>query len=107
MRVLILGSKNQTRRGNVDDRTAYAGLLEFCDEPNMFFPGNKKASCNWSPIGSGSDEDNEIHLRYYATDARRARWLADFNYPLPEKQPIPHPRPWIPVWDLRAAAEAE
>lgn len=84
---------------HLDDRAAYRALLEFCDEPNMFFPGSKKACCGWSPIDSGSEEDDEIYLRYYASDETRAEHLTDFNSPVPEKQPIPYPRPWIPVWD--------
>jgi hypothetical protein len=92
---------------HLDDRTAYAALLDFCDEPNMFFPGNKKAACHWSPIGSGSDEENEIYLRYYASEDTRAMWVTDFSCPMPEKQPIPFPRPWIPVWDIFAVAEEE
>ena len=66
---------------------------------HMSFPGSKSAACHWSPIDSGSDEENEIHLRYYADDETRARWRSDFKFPVPEKQAIPFPRPWIPVWD--------
>ena len=54
--------------------------------------------CHWSPIGSGSDEDNEIYMRYHADDSTRERWFADFGEPLPEKQPLRFPRPWIPEW---------
>ena len=84
---------------HLDDRTAYAALLDFCDEPNMFFPGNKRAACHWSPIDTGSDEDDEIYLRYYASDFIRASRLTDFGGPVPEKLPKPFPRPWIPVWN--------
>ena len=84
---------------HLDDRTAYAMLLDFCDQPAMFFPGSKLSSYNWSPIGSGSDEDTEIYLQYYADEETRQSWLIDYGVSLPEKLPIPFPRPWIPVWE--------
>jgi hypothetical protein len=44
-------------------------------------------------IGGGSDEDNEIYLRYYATDEDRAHWQAQFpNDKLPDHEPLPHDR---------------
>lgn len=82
---------------HLSDRELYTELLEFCDEPNMFFPGNKRACCGWSPIGSGEDEDT--YLRYYADDETRKRWVRDFKVILPPKEALPYPRPWIPVWD--------
>jgi hypothetical protein len=45
-----------------------------------------------SPIGSGSDEDSEIYLRYYADDAERAHWEKSFGGPLPPKEPKPYDR---------------
>jgi hypothetical protein len=84
---------------HLDDRAAYAVLLDFCDEPNMFFPGSKTSACHWSPIGSGSEEENEIYLQYYADEDTRARWLTDYGVALPEKKPMPFPRPWIPNFD--------
>jgi hypothetical protein len=84
---------------HLDDRTAYAALLDFCDEPSMFFPGSKATAYHWSPIGSCTDEDTEVYLRYYADDATRARWASDYGCALPAKEPMPHPRPWIPKWN--------
>jgi hypothetical protein len=84
---------------HLDDRTAYADLCAYCDEPNMFFPGNKNSATHYSPIGSGTDEDTEIYLRYYADDETRERWAKDFGDPLPPSELPPYPRPWIPVWE--------
>ena len=45
-----------------------------------------------SPIGGGSDEDNEIYLRYYAGDDDRERWHREFGDPLPPKENPPYDR---------------
>lgn len=81
------------------DRELYTMLLDFCDEPNMFFPGNKNACCGWSALEATGDPDNDLYLRYYACDAMRAQWVRDFKVNLPPKELPPYPRPWIPRWD--------
>ena len=45
-----------------------------------------------SPIGGGSDEDNQIYLRYYANDEDRERWHREFGDPLPPKEKPPYDR---------------
>jgi hypothetical protein len=45
-----------------------------------------------SPIGSGSEEDNEIYLRYYADDEYREQWQRDFSDALPPKEKPPYDR---------------
>lgn len=84
---------------HLDDRAAYQALLDFCDQPNMFFPGNKRSCTHWSGVDCGGDEDDEIYLIYYADEGTRQHWAKDFKVQLPEKKPLPHPRPWIPVWN--------
>ena len=42
-----------------------------------------------SPIGSGSEEDNEIYLRFYADDEYREMWHRDFGAVLPPKEKPP------------------
>lgn len=44
-----------------------------------------------SPIGSGSDEDNDIFLRYYADDADRKMW-GDDGFTIPPHEPPPFDR---------------
>lgn len=44
-------------------------------------------------IGGGSEEDNEIYLRYYATDDERAGWKRDFpHHELPPHEKPPYDR---------------
>jgi hypothetical protein len=45
-----------------------------------------------SPIGSGSEDDNAIYLRYYADDEYREQWHRDFGEPLPPKEKPPYDR---------------
>jgi hypothetical protein len=46
-----------------------------------------------SPIGSGTDEDIAIFLKYYASEKERRRWKADFpGDALPPHCPLPYDR---------------
>jgi len=45
-----------------------------------------------SPIGSGSEKDNAVYLRYYADDETRERWHREFGCPLPAKERLPYDR---------------
>lgn len=45
-----------------------------------------------SPIGGGSEEGNEIYLRYYADDEYREQWHRDFGDVLPPKEKPPYDR---------------
>jgi hypothetical protein len=46
-----------------------------------------------SPIGSGTDEDIAIFLKYYASGKERRRWKADFpGDALPPHCPLPYDR---------------
>src|SRR6266481_10228732 len=46
-----------------------------------------------SPIGSGTDEDVAIFLKYYANEKERRRWKADFpGDALPPHCPLPYDR---------------
>jgi hypothetical protein len=47
---------------------------------------------NLSPIGGGSEEDNQIYLRYYADDEDRTMWQRDFEEKLPAKEKPPYDR---------------
>jgi len=61
-----------------------------------------------SPIGGGSDEDNEIYLRYFADDETRERWHRDFGEILPTKEKRPFDRDrLLPVQDFTVDEEIQ
>ncbi len=44
-------------------------------------------------IGSGGDEDNQLYLTYYASDAERARWKTEFpDEELPPRKELQYKR---------------
>jgi len=58
-------------------------------------PDVHQLGCAWhtSPIGSGSEEDREIYLKYYATEDQRRQWHEQFpDVPLPPREPRPYDR---------------
>lgn len=82
---------------HLTDRELYEGLLEFCDEPNVFFPGMEGAWFHWSPIGECSDEDIDISHRYYSSEESRAYWMKEYpDYEMPPSELPPHYRSWLP-----------
>jgi hypothetical protein len=71
---------------HLSDRELYAWLSEQLNAHVALIAGG---ILHFDVIGSGSDEDNQLYLTYYASDAERARWKADFpdeELP-PRKQP--------------------
>jgi hypothetical protein len=82
---------------HLPDRELYAELLEYCDEPTVCFPGIVNGGMHWSPIGGGTEDDNQVWLRYYASEDDRARHAKEYpSDPIPPSEPIPYPRPWMP-----------
>jgi len=83
---------------HLSDRELYKMLLDYCDEPNVCFPGNPNAAMHWSPIGSWDDEDMEVWLRHYATPEQRTEHaIENPGWSIPPFEPPQHPRPWLPV----------
>jgi hypothetical protein len=44
----------------------------------MDFPPDSGWACHIDFLSSGSDEDNELYLKYYADEDYRERWRADW-----------------------------
>ena len=78
---------------HVSDRELYTWL--WTDGLREETPDLSQLGGAWhtSPIGSGTDEDINIFLKYYASEKERRRWKADFpNDPLPPRCPLPYDR---------------
>ena len=75
---------------HLSDRELYRYLGEALKEETIL-SDDPHSAWHLSPIGSGSDEDNEIYLRYYADDEDRRQWAAD-GTKVPPKEPRPYDR---------------
>ena len=75
---------------HLSDRELYRYLGEALQE-EMFLTDDPNSAWHLSPIGSGSEEDNEIYLRYYADDEERRCWAED-GVTVPPKEPLPFDR---------------
>lgn len=50
-------------------------------------------ACHIDLIGSGSEEDNDIYLKYYADKDDRLLWIKEFpDKPAPRREPLPFDR---------------
>jgi len=50
-------------------------------------------SCHLDVLGSGSDEDTTLRMRYYADENERASWAADFpDFQIPPREKRPFDR---------------
>ncbi len=59
-------------------------------EEAMLFPENPSYAYMIDLTGSGSDEDNQIYLRYYADEEHRKQWALDWpDDPVPEHEEPP------------------
>jgi len=77
---------------HMSDRELYRYLLTDGLLEETILSDNPASAWHLSPIGGGSEEDNEIYLRFYADDEDRARWEKDFREPIPPKEPKPFDR---------------
>jgi hypothetical protein len=75
---------------HLSDRELYRYLAEALQE-EMMLTDDPYSAWHLSPIGSGSEEDNEIYLRYYADEDDRRQWAPDGSK-VPPKEPLPYDR---------------
>lgn len=62
------------------------------DIPHVTDDDAKPRGCAWiDMLGSGSEEDLELYLRYYANDDERAMWAKD-GITVPDREKPPHDR---------------
>ena len=93
---------------HLTDRELYRYLIgDALLEPTIL-PVDPMGTLHVSPIGGGSEEDNRIHLQFYADDEEREEWHGMFGDPLPAKQTPPADRDrFLPTAEMsRAEREA-
>jgi hypothetical protein len=79
---------------HLSDRELYEELWhEVLREENPAMPINENSACHIDLVSSGSEEDNELYLRYYADEEARHRWAQDWpNDAMPEHEAPPYDR---------------
>jgi len=75
---------------HLSDRELYAYLFEDgLREDAVLFPDNPGYVYGLDLLGSGSEEDMQLYMKYFADEASRAEWKTDF----PELEMPPHEDP--------------
>jgi hypothetical protein len=79
---------------HLSDRQLYEELYEdSLREEAVLFPENPSYVFMLDLTGSGSEEDNQIYLKYYADEEHRRRWATDWpDDPMPEREKPPFDR---------------
>ena len=79
---------------HLSDRELYAQLWsESLREETVLQPEDADYGCYIDMIGSGSEEDMKIYLKYYADEEERQRWAKEWpNEPVPESERRPFDR---------------
>jgi hypothetical protein len=79
---------------HVSDRDLYEYLFhEALREETVLFPENPSYAYMIDLTGSGSEDDNQTYLKYYADEQYRRQWAHDWpNDPIPEHEEPPFDR---------------
>jgi len=79
---------------HLSDRELYALLRDkLLHEPAIIFPDDPNYAFHLDTIGSGTPEDQQIYLTYYATGPDRELWAKSWpEDPLPPRIPCPYDR---------------
>jgi hypothetical protein len=79
---------------HLSDRELYTLLWrDLLHEPVKDMPLDNSSAWQIDLLGGGSEEDIYLHLKYYADDATRHQWLADFpDDKMPEHEQPPFDR---------------
>jgi hypothetical protein len=79
---------------HVSDRELYGRLWnDILRVPTALEPEDENGAWHVDLTGSGSDEDVEAYLKYYADDDERRRWAQDWpDHPMPEPGQLPFDR---------------
>jgi len=79
---------------HLSDRELYALLWdELLREETTIMPPDPDSACHLDIIGSGSEEDIQVGLKYYDDEEERAHWHESFpEDPIPDHQDPPYDR---------------
>jgi hypothetical protein len=79
---------------HLSDRELYKYLYhDALREEAVFFPENPSYAYMIDLTGSGSDEDNQTYLKYYADEEHRKQWAHDWpDDPMPQHEDPPFNR---------------
>jgi hypothetical protein len=78
---------------HLSDHALYSWLCEHALREEMMGFGLPFGNCHLDVIGSGSDEDITLGLRYYDDEKRRAQWAVEFpDFPMPAHEDPPYDR---------------
>jgi len=79
---------------HLSDRALYEYLCnDGLREEAVLFPENPSYAYIIDLTGSGSDEDNQIYLKYYADEEHRKQWALDWpDDPMPDHENPPYDR---------------
>jgi len=87
---------------HLSDRELYEELWhDVLREEGPVMPLSNDSAWHIDLLGSGSEEDNSLYLRYYADEETRQRWAKDWpgdNIPASETPPYDRDR-HLPAWD--------
>ena len=82
---------------HLSDRELYTALWKRGLRDDALMPGKRCRTGGWFHdfVGRGSEEDNQVWLRFYATDEDRADHVKDWpNDPMPLREKPPFNRDW-------------
>jgi len=79
---------------HLSDRELYKHLYDdSLREEAVLFPENPSYAYMIDLTGSGSDEDNQVYLKYYADEEHRKQWALDWpDDPMPQHEDPPFDR---------------
>lgn len=79
---------------HLSDRDLYEYLYhDALREPTVLFPDNPGYVYGIDLLGSGSDEDMQLYMRYFADEEYRQRWSRDFpDFEMPPRETPPFDR---------------
>ena len=79
---------------HLSDRELYIYLWsDALREPAVLMPEDPSYAYHIDLVGSGSEEDIQLYLKYYASNKDRREWLKDWpTDPLPDREKPPYDR---------------